>query len=176
VFEPEMIKMICDMGHEIGYHYEVLDKAKGDKAKAIVLFENELKIFREVADVKTVCMHGNPLAKWSNRDLWEEYDFRDFGIIGEPYLSIDYNKVLYFSDTGRNWKNNFSIKDKVNSTLHEDIDSTDDIIKLIYTRKYQQMCILSHPNRWSASIVVWTAELIWQNLKNIGKGLIKLTE
>ena len=67
VFMPEIIKMIRDMGHEIGFHYEVLDKAKGDKEKAIVLFEKELKMFREVADVKTVCMHGNPLARWSNR-------------------------------------------------------------------------------------------------------------
>jgi len=28
VFEPGIIKMIRDMGHEIGYHYEVLDKTK----------------------------------------------------------------------------------------------------------------------------------------------------
>jgi len=169
VFDPEMIKMIRDMGHEIGYHYEVLDKAKGDKEKAIDLFEKELKIFREIVVVKTVCMHGNPLAKWSNRDLWEKYDFRDFELIGEPYLSIDYNKVLYLSDTGRIWNRNFSVKDVVNSNFNEIINSTDDIIKLIKIQKYKNICILVHPNRWTDDALNWLIELIWQNIKNVPK-------
>lgn len=173
VFEPGIIKMIQDMGHEIGYHYEVLDKAKGDKEKAIVLFEKELKIFREVADVKTVCMHGNPLAKWSNRDLWEEYDFRDFGLIGESYLSIDFNNVLYQSDTGRTWKNSFSVKDLVKTSLYEIINSTEDIIRLIHENKYKRMCILVHPNRWTDNLRMWIVELLLQNTKNIGKACIK---
>jgi len=69
VFEPWIIKTMHDMGHEIGYHYEVLDKTKGDKEKAFILFEEELRMFREVTDVKTICMHGNPLVRWSNKDL-----------------------------------------------------------------------------------------------------------
>ncbi|MDD5616182.1 MAG: hypothetical protein PHH85_08270 [Candidatus Methanoperedens sp.] len=175
VFEPGIIKMIRDMGHEIGYHYEVLDKVKGDKENAIVLFEKELKMFREVADVKTACMHGNPIASWSNRDMWQEYDFKDFDIIGEPYLSIDYKTVLYLTDTGRNWENKFSVKDIVTDNIKERIKSTDDIIKLIKSRKYQQMCILAHPNRWTDNAVLWTIELFWQNIKNIGKAIIKAT-
>lgn len=173
VFKPEIIKQIENMGHEIGYHYEVLDKAKGNKELAIQLFEKELKKFREIVDIKTICMHGNPLACWSNRELWEEYDFRDFGIIGEPYLSIDYNKVLYLSDTGRTWKNSFSVKDIVNNPFSEVVNSTDDIIKLTEAKKYQQMCILAHPNRWSDDVVMWMIELLWQNIKNIGKVYIK---
>lgn len=30
VFKPEIIREIESLGHEIGYHYEVLDKGKGD--------------------------------------------------------------------------------------------------------------------------------------------------
>lgn len=45
-------------------------------------------------------MHGNPLSPRDNRELWKKYKFKDFGIIGEAYLSIDFNEVSYFTDTG----------------------------------------------------------------------------
>lgn len=48
-------------------------------------------------------MHGSPLSKWDNRLLWKKYNYRDFGIIGEPYFDIDFNKVAYLTDTGRRW-------------------------------------------------------------------------
>ncbi|HJH25353.1 MAG TPA: hypothetical protein C5S37_00965 [Methanophagales archaeon] len=34
-FKPEIIGKIHDLGHEVGYHYEVLSKAKGDYEKEI---------------------------------------------------------------------------------------------------------------------------------------------
>lgn len=169
LLKSDILKDLENMGHEIGYHYEVLDKTKGNKEMAIQLFKNELDEFRKIVDIKTACMHGNPLANWSNYDLWQEYDFRNFEIIGEPYLSIDYDKVLYLSDTGREWKNSASIKDIVNKKHTEVINSTDDIIKLIETKKYQQFCILTHPNRWCDSLSTWIWEYVWQNIKNIGK-------
>jgi len=45
------------LGHEIGYHYEVLSKANGDYETAVELFEQELSEFRKITDVKTICMH-----------------------------------------------------------------------------------------------------------------------
>ncbi|HEY9246721.1 MAG TPA: hypothetical protein VIO11_07750 [Candidatus Methanoperedens sp.] len=173
VFNPDIIKQIKDMGHEIGYHYEVLDKAKGNKELAIRIFEKELQEFREFTDIKTICMHGNPLARWSNNELWQDYDFRDFGIIGEPYLSIDYSKVFYLSDTGRTWNSCFSVKDIVKNSFCEIINSTQDIIDLINKKKYERLCILVHPNRWTDNMDAWLAEMLWQNMKNIGKACIK---
>ncbi len=75
-FKPDIIRKI--LGHEVGYHYEVLSKAKGDYEKAIELFEQELNEFRRIADVKTISMHGSPLSKYDNRDLWKRYDFKEF--------------------------------------------------------------------------------------------------
>ena len=64
--------------------------------------------------MKTICMHGSPLSKYDNRLLWEKYDYRDFGIIGEPYFDVDFNEVLYLTDTGRRWDgDSFSVRDKV---------------------------------------------------------------
>lgn len=170
VFKPEIIREIAGMGHEVGYHYEVLDKAKGDFERAIKIFEEELERFREFCEVKTVCMHGNPLTPWVNKDLWERYDFKEFGIIGEPYISIDYNKVLYLSDTGRTWSTKFSLKDAKAKGI--DVKSTDDVIKLLKDGAAEQVCILTHPNRWSDDFGDWLIELLGQSVKNVGKWLI----
>ena len=175
VFTPEIIKKIAEMGHEVGYHYEVLDKAKGDFESAIEIFEDELKKFREVCEVKTICMHGNPFSKWVNKDLWIKYNFTDFDIIGEPYLSIDYKKVLYLTDTGRRWNSRFSVKDVVDVNVNqtsEKIENTDDIISIITEAHVDQMCILAHPSRWNYSISRWLKELVLQNLKNVGKAIL----
>jgi hypothetical protein len=173
IFLPSLIKDIAELGHEIGYHYEVLDKAKGDIKKAIRIFEQELSEFRAIVDVKTICMHGNPLSSWSNKDLWHKYDFRDFGIIGEPYLSIEYNKVLYLSDTGRTWSGRYNVKDVVNSKFCY-AKCTDDVINLIKKRDIPRLCLLVHPNRWADGFSTWLVEFGGQNIKNIGKvGIIR---
>ena len=175
VFRPDIITKIRDLGHEIGYHYEVLDKAKGNKEEAIRIFEQELSDLRGIAEINTVCMHGNPLASWSNRDLWETYDFRKFGIIGEPYLSIDYQKFCYFSDTGRIWNGDYSVKDVIGGpgSPAARVRSTEEIIALVNSGSLSHLCLLVHPNRWSDDPLLWSQELVWQNIKNIGKKLIK---
>ena len=111
VFNAEIIKNIEKMGHEIGYHYEVLEKANGNYEKAIELFKEELEDFRRICGLNTICMHGNPLSKWTNRELWGIYNYEEFGIIGETYISIDFNNVAYFTDTGRAWSNKYYLKD-----------------------------------------------------------------
>ncbi|WP_406657772.1 hypothetical protein V7O62_04195 [Methanolobus sp. ZRKC2] len=182
VFLPDAIKEIASMGHEVGFHYEVMDKAKGDKEKALEIFRKELEDLRQYADVTTACMHGNPFAAWSNRDIWTNYDFRETGIIGEPYFSLDYSRVLYLTDTGRTWADrNIRVKDVLdvdqdcmNSKLTKDVRSTDDVISLVRSEEFEQICILAHPNRWCDSIFGWTTEFVMQNFKNIGKaGIIQ---
>lgn len=179
-YRPEIILQMAEMGHEIGYHYEVMDKANGDMDKAIEIFREELEDFRKIAEINTICMHGNPLKPWSNRDLWKNYDFRDFEIIGEPYLSIDYNKVFYLTDTGRTWAN---LKIRVKDTIEKSegkyganekanirpISSTDDVIHLIQSENVSRICLLVHPNRWCEDFGGWTKELLFQNVKNVGK-------
>ena len=149
-FKPEIIRKIHDLGHEVGYHYEVLSKANGDYEKAVELFEQELSEFRKIVDVKTISMHGSPLSKYDNRDLWKRYDFKDFGIVGEAYLSI--KDVNYFSDTGRsgNWKNkmrDFMMNNNNNNLIS--VNATDELIRLIKSGRAERLYILAHPERWS---------------------------
>jgi hypothetical protein len=168
VFIPSIIKKISGLGHEIGYHYEVLDKTNGDVNKAIKLFEEELDEFRALVKVETICMHGNPLKSWCNKDIWQSYNFHDFRIIGEPYLSIDYTKVLYLSDTGRRWDGRYNVKDLEINNLYK-IRNTNDLINLIKNGKIGCVFLTTHPNRWNDDFTSWSKELIFQNLKNLGK-------
>ena len=170
VFDPTTISKIADMGHEIGYHYETLDKAKGNVDKAVHIFEAELAEFREITEIKTVCMHGNPLAPWSNRDMWKRHNFKDFGITGEPYLSINYTDVMYLTDTGRTWAGEkVSVKDVVDTHHDCKVSSTDEVVSLIKSEQFLHICLLAHPNRWCDNFGSWLWELVWQNTKNIGK-------
>jgi len=58
-------------------------------------------------------MHGSPMSRWDSRLLWKYYDYKDFGITGEPYFDVDFDKVMYLTDTGRRWDGDFvSVRDK----------------------------------------------------------------
>lgn len=80
---------------------------------AINSFAKNLQWLREIVPVKTICMHGSPMSRWDSRLLWKYYDYRDFGIIGEPYFDVDFDEVMYLTDTGRRWDGEgVSVRDK----------------------------------------------------------------
>lgn len=174
VFEHKIIQEISSLNHEIGYHFETLTQAEGNYEKALKIFEDELQKLRKITNISTISMHGSPLSKWNNNDLWEKYNFKEYGILGEPYLSINYHDIGYFTDTGRTWNNKGSVRDQINDSFDHDekIKSTDDLIKFISTRKLKKLIILAHPQRWNIKKEKWLKELIGQNIKNIGKDLV----
>ena len=173
-FNPKIIKEIASLGHEIGYHYEDMDLCSGDVDKAYTSFQKNLTKLREIAPIQTICMHGSPLSKYDNRDLWKKYDYRELGIVGEPYFDIDYSKVFYLTDTGRKWNSmDASIRDKVASSFHIEIKNTQHLIQLIREGKLpDQIMINTHPQRWNDNLLLWTRELLWQTLKNQAKKIV----
>lgn len=171
-FKPEILRKIHDLGHEIGYHYEVLSKAKGDYERAIELFEYELGEFRKICDVETICMHGSPLSRYDNRDLWNVYDFRDFGIIGEAYLSVG-KDVNYFSDTGRSWNWKNKMRDFMPDKKEEIVvDTTDDLIGLVRGNGADKLYILVHPERWAVNGGEWCFNYMQDFAFNVGKKVL----
>ena len=177
VYQPVLIKQIEELGHEIGYHYETLDKSKNDMSKGIEIFNKELSELRQICNIKTICMHGNPRTKWDNRDLWKHYDFKNYGILGEAYISIDFNEVVYFSDTARTWNPKYKVKDSKGSSEGKPvINKTDDLIALIEKDKFPHIYILMHPDDWCDDLGNWLNNLAIRKCKNIGKSLIKKHE
>jgi len=174
-FKPDIINKIRDLGHEIGYHYEVLSKTKGDCKKAIARFQSELEEFRKICPIDTICMHGSPLSKYDNRDLWNLYDYHSYGIYGEAFLSFEEKSddFHYLTDTGRTWSGKRSLRDVMKTKSgHDDpvsLDSTDDLITWMRHTGGEKLYLTVHPERWSASLGEW---LMWSFLDfgmNVGK-------
>lgn len=171
-FKPEIVRQIQGLGHEIGYHYEVLSKTKGDFQKAIALFASELDEFRKICPVDTICMHGNPLSPVDNRDLWKRHDFHQFGIKGEAYLSI--RNVDYFSDTGRNWNGENNLRDFLTSNSSQEcLETTDDLIQFIRETGSRVIYLTIHPERWAHSPGSFLLNYGTDSIFNFGKKIIR---
>lgn len=179
-WNEEIIKEISQMGFEIGYHYESLSACNGNMEAAYNDFCENLKRLRGLSEVSTICMHGSPLARYDNRDLWNKYDYRDLAIIGEPYFTTDFSKMLYLTDTGRRWDGHRSNRrDKIEKWQDQwkangwVFHSTDDIIQALNENRLpDQLMITMHPQRWTDSKFEWTKELVTQKIKNIVKRIL----
>ena len=178
--QPDIIRAIADLGHEIGYHYEDMSIMQGDVEKAYEHFVQQLTYFRQFYPVRTICMHGAPTSQWDGKDLWKHYSYRELDIIGEPYFDIDFSQMFYLTDTGRCWDGyKVSVRDKI--PLYQDqwnaqglvYHNTTDIIRAAKQHTLPpRIMITTHPQRWSNSLVAWMKELVVQSLKNIIKRLI----
>lgn len=176
VFQQDIIDQIQSLGHEIGYHYEVLDKAKGDFETAIKIFEEELEEFGKICDIRTICMHGNSRTPWNSRDIWKKYDFTEFGVMGEAYLSVDFSKLMYFSDSARTWDRKYKVKDVLDESNESNmpkIRHTNEIIDFINNEQYDGFYILTHPDEWTDSSATWLWDLVRQSFRNRAKLALK---
>lgn len=166
--DEKIIREIAQMGHEIGYHYEVLSKADGDNIRAIELFEAELERLRAICDVKTISMHGKPLSEWDNSLLWAECSFEPYGIIGDGKLSI--SDVPYFTDAGRSWDGSNSIRDHPSDEQNYiKVENTFQLINLIKSHYHDSYYLNIHPERWADSTIERYASFTFDNLANIIK-------
>ncbi len=172
-FDESVIRSIHEMGMECGYHYETLDRAGGDFAKALEITREDLERLRAIAPVTTMAMHGNPLTPYDNRDLWKKHDYKDFGITLEAYEIVN-SGVPYFTDTGRNWdETRGNLLDMGTQVSRVRLTDTPSLIRH-FQEKRADICISAHPNRWSSSPLIWLYNLVYDSTGNAVKGMIKL--
>lgn len=179
-WDDEIILAIAAMGHEIGYHYESLSTCKGNMHEAYADFVKNLNKLRKLVSVSTICMHGSPQSPYDSKDIWNIFNYKDLGIIGEPYLTTDFSEVLYQTDTGRRWDGfKVSVRDKIKGYQEEwnakgwSFHSTDDMIKALQNNRLpNQLMITTHPQRWNDFGIAWIKELVMQNIKNVMKATI----
>jgi hypothetical protein len=178
-FDKLIVSEISALGHEIGYHYEDLSSNNGDFDKAIKSFEKNLEHMRNQSGLKinTIAMHGRWISGYDNRELWSKHDFRNFGVISDAFISIDYTKSYYITDTGRNWSgNSANLRDKVDSEFEADCSTSDDLIEFIKSRNAERIFLVSHPERWDEryfSRIMHCAEDRFKNsLKSVKKILL----
>jgi hypothetical protein len=173
-FKPDLLVELEDLGHEVGYHYEDVDAADGDVGAAHDSFQRNLRRFRRLVDVDTVCMHGNPLSAHDNRDMWTDGapGFEAYDLLGEAYLSMDFDDVTYFSDTGRTWRDGaLKVKDHTmgEGEKSRQVESTWELVELLREGSVDRFCLLSHPNRWAGSV----AELLSERAKDGAVNVVK---
>lgn len=191
-FKPDVIAAIHAMGHEIGYHYETLSKAGGDHQKAIALFETELAAFRSIpverADltatatrqcpITSICMHGSPLSRYDNRDLWKTFDFQDYGIVGEAYLSIAGYDLQYLTDTGRTWGAKHSMRDKMpgGGAVLPSVATMDELIEWVGSARADGLYLTVHPERWAVDRSGWLISYYKDAIVNFGKRILIMVQ
>lgn len=164
---PAVIEQIKDLGHEIGYHYEDLVWADGDMEKAITSFRSNLAYFRQYYDVKTISMHGSSTSVYDNRDLWKAYDWKTEGLLGEPYLSIDFTKMYYLSDTGYCWDGRkTAVRDVVESAFPNTYHYTLDIIKAVEADTFPPQAMISAHTLWTDNRLLGTYTSVREWLRN----------
>ncbi len=173
--DSDEIRYIESLGHEVGYHYEELVSEKGDADKAYARFVRNVKKMRQVADVRTITMHGSPTSRFDSKDMWRVYDYKKLGLIGEPQIDVDWSEMFYLTDTGRSW-NGVNRRDKVadfklvweaKGWVYK---TTDDVIKALKEGSFPNCVMMTtHPQRWTDNMWEWMRELVMQKLKNIIK-------
>lgn len=177
--QPEVIGEIAALGHEIGYHYEDMAIMHGDRQKALAHFQEQLAYFRKYYPVSTICMHGAPTSKWDGRELWKHYDYREYGVIGEPYFDVDFSEVFYLTDTGRRWDGyKVSVRDKIPEYQDQWTErgwvyrrSFDIISAAKQGELPKRIMMTTHPQRWTNFAPLWIKEWVVQTVKNTIKRL-----
>ena len=174
---PEIIRAIAKLGHEIGYHYEDMSLCNGDANQAWSHFRTWLEYFRQFYAVETICMHGAPTSKWDGKELWKKYDYKSLGILGEPYLDTDWRDVFYLTDTGRCWDGyKVSVRDKIPQYQEEwtakgwTWHDTHELLVAIHAGRFpNHVMMTTHPQRWTNNTQQWWKEFVLQNCKNLVK-------
>lgn len=172
--QPEVIRDIAALGHEIGYHYEDMTVCNGNEEAAYTHFCKWLGYFRKFYPVKTICMHGSPRSQYDAKDLWKNHSYSTLQIIGEPYLTTDFDDVFYLTDTGRCWDGaRYSVRDKVEQHFGLTFHTTDEIVRAVGNDQLPpHLMITTHPQRWISDKGAWLIEWAKQNLKNQVKRIL----
>ncbi|MCB2219454.1 MAG: hypothetical protein KQI35_03590 [Bacteroidetes bacterium] len=200
IYKEDTISKVHKLGHEVGYHYEVITKAKGDPVKAIDIFKDEIDRFQTNWKSETICPHGGSFvdnadgyalkdiiklipkllskksvfSNWSNFNLWEKHDYKEFGIIGDAYESVDFKDILYLSDTGRSWDSKYKRLDKVDSLINPkfNVKKSNDIIKIIENGEANKIYLLVHLEQWKDNLWDWFLWYVAQVIRRSGKKFI----
>ncbi|MBK8458560.1 MAG: hypothetical protein IPL47_16740 [Phyllobacteriaceae bacterium] len=174
-FHPDIITEIGRLGHEIGYHYEDWHLAKADRQKAIALFADHLARIRTLAPVRSIAMHGSPLARENNMTIWEHFAFADHGV-NDAILSFDYRGYVFFTDSGRTFGvSGANLRDYLgDAEVIESVRSSDDLAAWLSRRPREQIQINVHPERWNPPGMSWFRQWGTDMAANAAKRALKL--
>jgi hypothetical protein len=180
------IHAIAKLGHEVSYHYDVMDSNKGNIEKAIIEFEENKKLFEENGfEIKTVCQHGNPIVERvgysSNRDFFRnEKVQRIYPKIAD--IMVDFPEkaetdYMYVSGAGMGFKIIFDpINNDIKPSSEKDVLLKDlnELLENIETTK-RSVFISTHPHRWTRTIIQGLIKrIVFKTVRFVAKALCKI--
>lgn len=165
--DPENVRLLQEMqswGHEISYHYDVLDAHAGDYDAALEDFESNMQVFRDHGfHFRTICQHGNPVKNrvgyTSNRDFFRNPRIRslypDLVDMVVDYSQHTEHSYRYISDVSYRW--NIITLPETND-LHPEVENQriggfDTLLALLSSSSSSSFIISTHPHRWRRSAV-----------------------
>lgn len=157
----ELLKEIQSWGHEISYHYDVLDAHAGDYVAAEESFKKYSKVFADNGfHYGTICQHGNPVKKrvgyTSNRDFFRNEEIRnhypDLVDMVVNYSQYAVSKYRYISDASYRWN---IITEPETNDLHPEVKNVKvggfkNLLALVQDTDYSYV-ISTHPHRWMSA-------------------------
>lgn len=180
----ENVRLLQEMqgwGHEISYHYDVLDAHAGDYDAALVDFQKFMKVFHDCGfRFRTICQHGNPVKNrvgyTSNRDFFRNQRIRSM----YPELVdmvVDYSqhtqhKYQYISDVSYRW--NIITLPETND-LHPEVENVkvggfDSLFALLSSGESaggSSFVISTHPHRWRESaLAIYTKIAVFRVVRS----------
>lgn len=175
-FNPAIIRQISDLGHEVGYHYEDFYTAAYVPERAIALFERNLTKLRRIADIRTIVMHGSPLSRYNNMELWKHYDFQKFGVL-DCILSYDWSDFVFFTDTGRRFDSSVTnLRDSIGARTAHNVRTSRDLQEYLSERRHQYVQFSTHPERWNDGLFRWSQKWMVDRIANsIKRGICLLS-
>ena len=116
-------------------------------------------------------MHGSSTSKFDNRELWKDRRLSDFGLIGEPYLTVDYNKVFYLTDTGYAWDGGkYAVRDVVENGFGLSFHTTFQIQEAVSQGVFPDKALLLAHTLWTDNAMQWQ----WLHLREFLRNRVKL--
>lgn len=178
----DLLKQMQRIGHEISYHYDVMDSNKGILENAIIEFEKNRQVFESNGfQIITVCQHGNPVVErigyTSNRDFFRSMKVQEIypGIadIMVNYKDKYHTDYMYYSDAGRKFStiydpiNNDRISSDDKNIKYENLD---EVLNAIIDGNVNTI-LSTHPHRWTKSAAEYTVK---NGFFKVVKGVAKL--
>jgi len=154
----DLVRNITNLGHEVTYHYDVLDACGGNFFAAVKEFDRYKSVLEAISGqpIKTVCPHGNPI---KSRNGWKSNkDFFRSDMVRQRYpniadIVVDFGRLLprglYISDAGFQLRKieNISGNDTSNEAAISDGTPIDWLDMLRVVSKNQGVVLSIHTHR-----------------------------
>ena len=143
VYNIGVMSAIQDLNHEVGYHYECLDRCRGDFRSARELFKREVEMFRKDGfDLHTVAYHDENLIK-------------KIGYKTNYELIMKYPELL--NECGLDFEASFILKTNKFVIINDRYSKINLMVEALYNpehlKKNSNIYVLIHPDRWRNNLL-----------------------